>query len=171
MASIYIYDSNQWGLFGLAYDRSFQVGSVAEMVKNVLSVTENEKYRSHLVLAGGGGANYQSVGAGANPDPGGDRSLQLNEHGGLLGSAAYWIPRLAGQIYKLHLLGITNEAAESMPLVMRLGTILGVGVEIYYRNGLYLNRGERPVVVRRPTDSATLDREALKKRLSEYTAK
>lgn len=169
MASIYVYDSNQWGWLGLAYDKSIQVGSVSEMVEKVLNITKNEKYRSHLLLGGNGRANFQSVGAAENADRTGDRSLQLNGNGDLLGSAAVWLPKLAGQIYKLHLLGVEDEASKSFELMHAVARTLGVGVEIYGRNSLLKYYGDRSESIRRPTDSATVNADAMKKRLAEYT--
>lgn len=170
MASIYVYDSNQWGLFGLAYDQTLQVNSVSEMVEKVLKITKNEKYKSHLILAGEGGANYQSVGAAANIDRSGDRSLQLNGDGSLLGNAAIWFPKLAGQIYKLHLLGVADEESKSYSLMLAVAKTLGVGVDIYGRNSLFKYYGDRSESVRRPTDSATVNTDAMRKRIAEYTS-
>jgi len=170
MASIYVYDSNQWGLFGMAYDKSFQVNSVADMVEKVLNITKNEKYKSHLILAGDGRANYQSVGAAANADQTGERSLQLNGNGDLLGNAAIWFPKLAGRIYKLHLLGVNDEASKSFNLMLAVAKTLGVGVEIFGRNSHFKYYGDRSQSVRRTTDSATVNVDALRNRLAEYTS-
>jgi hypothetical protein len=170
MASIYVYDSNQWGWLGLAYDKSFQVSSVSDMVEKVLQITKNEQYRSHLLLGGSGRANFQSVGTGENSDQTGDRSLQLNGNGDLLGSAGVWLPKLSGQIYKLHLLGVDDEANKSFELMLAVAKVLGVGVEIYGRNSLVKYYGDRSESVRRPTDSATVNTDAMRKRLAEYTS-
>ncbi len=50
MATIYIYDSNQWGIMGLVYDKTFQVSSVSDMVEKVLGATKDEKYKSEIFL-------------------------------------------------------------------------------------------------------------------------
>ena len=171
MASIYIYDSNQWGWTVYPYDEKFQVNSVAETVEAVLSVTKNQRYRSYLTIGGGGGLNYQSVGAGANTDSTGFRSLQLNADGGLLGSAAYLLPKLSGQLSELHLNGINEDNSASFSLMLAVAKILGIGSSIYGQNTLLKYYGDRSEPVRRPTHSATVDRGALRKRLSEYTAK
>ena len=168
MASIYVYDSNQWGVFGLAYDHRLQVGSVADMVEKALKITRGERYRSQLILAGEGGVCYQSVGAGANRDTNGDRAIRLNGLGEVMGSAAVWLPKLAGQIDSLHMLGIDDLDELSVELMIEVARLLGAGTTVYGRNTVFKYYGDRTAPVRRPTAEATVDREALRRRLASY---
>lgn len=167
MAWINVYDSKQWALWGLINSDTIQVGSVSDMVEKVL-VKTNGGVQSHLFINGEGLLNYQSVGAGANYDPSGDRSLQVDEDGNLKGGARVWIPRLTGKVKAFHLYGIDDEDGRSFPLIQALAKALGVGGTVYTSRSMLIWYGEG-TLPRRLTDSATVDRDKMRKRISEYT--
>jgi len=162
---INFYDNNQLGLFGLMSGSLVRVNSVAEMVEYVLKQNEG----AEIFLYGDGKENYQSVGAGANFDLTGDRSLQLGEDGKLLGSAAIWLPKIAKYVQKIHLMGLDTENFRSLNLMIQVGKAMGIGTWIYGRHSMLIYKGDGTEPIRRTTESATMDREAVRKRLAQYT--
>ena len=167
MKWINFYENNQLGIYGLITGNLVRVNSVAEMVEYVLNVGES----CELFLFGNGAENYQSIGAGANIDNSGDRSLQLDANGKLLGSAAIWLPKMSKYVQKIHLKGLDTENSKSTMLMLEVGKALGIGTWVYGNHSLLIYKGDRTQPFRRATESATMDREAMHKRLSIYTNK
>lgn len=171
MSYIYVYDSNQWGsISGLGYNHKIEINSVADMVGKVLKATEGQKYSSTLILAGDGGINYQSVGAGANLDTSGDRSLQLNNQGNLKGAASVWIPRLKDRIGVLRLKGVDDAESRSTKLFLAIANLLATGCRITGNHSVIINYGKSSRRARRITRPATLQNGTLRQRLAELDA-
>ncbi len=170
MPSIYIYDSNQWGGFGVLHDVSIQVFSVADMVTKVSKVLEQYRDLNELTLAGVGGVVFQSVGANGTTDDTGDRSLQLDENGNLKGGGGRYLSLLANRIGKIYLSGLSTDGKYGMLLIAVGKSLGGNGVIVKSQNTYlkYYNDGSQRT--RRTTHEATVgDRDALRGRLSEYT--
>ena len=138
--SIYIYDWNQLGMYKriLGYDKTFQVTSVADMVRDVLSYA-GQNVRVDLTLGGDGARNYQSVGAGFVGDSTGDRSLQLDSKDNLKGAAALWLPRLTPIVYGVKLDGVKKNSYRLLAAVAQVFPCIPIhsdtAMAIYYGPG------------------------------------
>lgn len=169
MPSIYIYDSNQWGIWGIQHDLTIEVVSIADMVTKTLKVLDPMRDQNNLYFAGVGGVNYQSVGAKDTNDTTGDRSFQVDEDGNLKGGGGRYLHLLLNKVGSVHLYGLDDLQGKPATLMTAIGKSLGRGVSIFGNNTLLKYYADSERLQRTPTGSATLDREALKARLGTYT--
>jgi hypothetical protein len=165
---IQVYDNIRWSE-PFVPDENLRVTSIPDMVMKVLSVTEG--YNNWLYIGGPGSNNYQSVGAQGGADPHGNMSLQVDPSDPLKlkGFAALWLPLLGSRIKHVWLQGLDEENKRSPMLCTAVSRALGIGTRVDGYNSTTIWYGDRTGPVRRPTHSATLDRDALRARLLEYT--
>lgn len=168
MPSIYVYDSSQWGIFGLKYDKRIEIFSVADLVTKVLKELDQKSDLNELIFGGEGGADYQSVGANGLTDSTGDKSFQLDEGGNLKGGGGRYLPLLNGRIQSVKLYNLKEES-KYVNLVMAIGKALGSGAIISTQNTSLKYYNDDSRLSRKITNEAAVDRDAMRRRLAEYT--
>lgn len=166
MASVYVYDSNQFGqVSGFGHDHVIEVTSVPDMVQKVLAATQGSG--NSLFFGGRASDNYQSVGAGSERDSTGDRSLQCDEDSNLLGAARTQLPRLSERIHRVHLYNLPERSEASTRLLVAVAAAIGPGTHANSSSHTLVYYGPESRPARRPSSRAVLQTGELRNRLDE----